>query len=186
MQLSLFSGLLVLQKVPLEDGHFKRRVPVWGKSLFWAGSCEWAREIHDLRFEWKTGYERRRLAWYRNCRMHSFPSPISVLCALGPDFPPEIEDFLLALEWESLNPSNNSKSYLEFCLDHSTSFFVTRPSSQHKVECPPVRLALSQQREEPRMNMRLCAALQLSPNTFSRPTTFSSLGNHLTLNSFPR
>lgn len=37
------------------------------------------------------------------------------------------------------------------------------------------------------MNMRLCAALRLSPLTltFSRPTTFSFLGNHLPLNSFP-
>lgn len=49
-----------------------------------------------------------------------------------------------------------------------------------------VRLALSQQTEEPRINMRLCAALRFSSITFSRPTTFSSLGNHLTLNSFPR
>ena len=37
------------------------------------------------------------------------------------------------------------------------------------------------------MNMRLCAALRLSPQTltFNRPTTLSLLGNHLSLNSFP-
>lgn len=72
-------------------------------------------------------------------------------------------------------------------VEHGTSSFVTRSWGW-----VPSRLISSlATKRGTKMNMRLCAALRLGPHlryatgpltlTFSRPTTFSFLGNHLPL-----